>query len=127
MKKLLIVLVLPLILLIGAAAGAFFFGFIPGFGPGMLSQSDMAAKAPKEDLPPEPYVKTSDLAVYYTMDEFVVNLQNAAPQARFSAAQFIPGSAGRISSNRDQAAGAADPRRRQHLSQQLDTRGPVWL
>ena len=32
MKKILIIFLLPVVLLIGAGAGAFFFGLIPGFG-----------------------------------------------------------------------------------------------
>ena len=32
MKKILIIFLLPIVLLIGAGAGAFFFGLIPGFG-----------------------------------------------------------------------------------------------
>jgi flagellar FliL protein len=124
MKKLLIVLILPLILLIGAGAGAFFFGFIPGFGPGMLSESDKAAKAPKEDLPPEPFVKTSELAVYYTMDEFVVNLRSRRRRPVFlllSLSLEVPDESAQVQLK------PMDPRRRQHLSQQLDTRGPVRL
>lgn len=79
MKKLLIILVLPLILLIGAAAGAFFFGLIPGFGPQMMAEGDGEmdkAESAKEDVPPAPFAKVSEQSIYYTMDEFVVNLQS---------------------------------------------------
>ena len=44
MKKLLIIFILPLVLLIGAGAGAFFYGLIPGLGPAGSQQSEEEMK-----------------------------------------------------------------------------------
>lgn len=78
MKKLLLFIVLPLLLLIGAAGGAFVAGLIPGFGHGEreMTAEERAEMERKENIAP-PASKPSPLgAVFHTLDEFVVNLQS---------------------------------------------------
>lgn len=80
MKKVLIIFVLPLVLLIGAGIGVLFLRLIPGIGPELILGGEppgMAAEAekPKDDLPPDPFTKVSEQSIYFTMDEFVVNLR----------------------------------------------------
>ena len=58
MKKILIIFLLPVVLLIGAGAGAFFFGLIPGFGSEDNEQlkKELAAKeAAKRNIVPKDY------------------------------------------------------------------------
>jgi flagellar protein FliL len=77
MKKLLIFILLPLILLIGAGIGAIFFGLVPGVGPGMLGMGGHAEpEKPKTDEPPPPYRASATIPSFYTLPEFVVNLQS---------------------------------------------------
>lgn len=78
MKKLLLFVLLPLLLLIGAGAGAFVAGLIPGFG---APEPEMTAeqKAEMERLAntaPSPAQPSPAGAVFHTLDEFVVNLQS---------------------------------------------------
>jgi len=78
MKKLLLFVLLPLVLLIGAGAGAFFAGLIPGLGqpPAELTAEERAELERKENIAPST-AKPSPLgAVFHTLDEFVVNLQS---------------------------------------------------
>lgn len=80
MKKVLLIFILPLILLIGAGIGVLFLRLIPGIGPELIlggQPPGMEAKTekPKEDLPPDPFFKSSEQSLYFTMDEFVVNLR----------------------------------------------------
>ncbi len=79
MKKLLIIFILPLVLLIGAGAGAFFFGLIPGLGKEIQSEREKNSAnndKPLLDVPPKPFFKSSSPIVNYPMDEFVINLQS---------------------------------------------------
>ena len=69
MGKLVIFIVLPLILLIGAAGGAFVMGIIPGFGGEVVEEAE-----PTSDLPPA-YAAVPKGATTHTLPEFVVNLQ----------------------------------------------------
>ena len=74
MKKLLIFVLLPLILLIGCGAGAAFMGMIPGmeglFGGGHEEE------VVEEDLTvPPSYAAAPVESVTYTLSEFVLNLQ----------------------------------------------------
>jgi flagellar protein FliL len=79
MKKVLIIFILPLVLLIGAGVGVLFLRLIPGIGPELILGGEPpgmeAAEKPKEDLPPDPFAKTGEQSIYFTMDEFVVNLR----------------------------------------------------
>lgn len=75
MKKLLIFILLPLLLLIGAGAGALFLGLVPGLGPGGGGE-EAAVEEPKEDVPPPPFSERDGPQVFWTPDEFVVNLQS---------------------------------------------------
>jgi flagellar protein FliL len=81
MKKILIIFILPLILLIGAGAGVLFLRLIPGIGPELILGGEppgMAAatpEKPKEDLPPDPFAISGEQSLYFTLDEFVVNLR----------------------------------------------------
>lgn len=78
MKKLLLFVLLPLILLIGAGAGAFVAGLIPGFG-GPEPEMTAEQKAEMERIAntaPSPAQPSPPGAVFHTLDEFVVNLQS---------------------------------------------------
>ncbi|MDF1793338.1 MAG: flagellar basal body-associated FliL family protein [Thalassobaculaceae bacterium] len=79
MKKLLLFVLLPLLLLIGAGAGAFVAGLIPGFGGGAETEMTEAQKAElerKENIAPSAAKASPTGAVFHTLDEFVVNLQS---------------------------------------------------
>jgi flagellar protein FliL len=80
MKKVLIIFILPLILLIGAGIGVLFLRLIPGIGPELILGGDppgmVKAEKPKEDLPPDPFADSGAQRIYFTMDEFVVNLRS---------------------------------------------------
>lgn len=82
MKKILIIFILPLILLIGAGLGVMFLRLIPGVGPELIlggTPPGMEAaepEKPKEDLPPDPFIKSGEQSIYFTLDEFVVNLRS---------------------------------------------------
>lgn len=78
MKKLLLFVLLPLLLLIGAGAGAFLAGLIPGFG---APEPEMTAEQKAEmeriaNTAPSPAKPSPPGAVFHTLDEFVVNLQS---------------------------------------------------
>lgn len=78
MKKLLLFVLLPLLLLIGAGAGAFLAGLIPGFG-GPEPEMTAEQKAEMERIAntaPSPAKPSPAGAVFHTLDEFVVNLQS---------------------------------------------------
>jgi flagellar FliL protein len=80
MKKLLLFVLLPLILLLGAGAGAFVAGLIPGFGPQQaepeLTAEQKAEIERKENTAPPPSKPSPPGSVFHTLDEFVVNLQS---------------------------------------------------
>ena len=64
MKKILIIFLLPLVLLIGAGAGAFFFGLIPGFGSEdneQLKQELAAKEAAERNIVPKAYKSISTI------------------------------------------------------------------
>ena len=74
----LIIFILPLVLLIGAGAGAFFFGLIPGFGSETDAkiEAELAKKKAEErKTVPEAFNKASMMSLEFWMDEFVINLQ----------------------------------------------------
>jgi flagellar FliL protein len=78
MKKLLIIVLLPLVLLIGAGAGAFFFGLIPGFGSETNTEDErnsLKKQAAERATVPEAFEKASLMSLEFPMDEFVINLQ----------------------------------------------------
>ncbi|MBH67651.1 MAG: hypothetical protein CMM58_04790 [Rhodospirillaceae bacterium] len=92
MKKLLIIFILPLVLLIGAGAGAFFYGLIPGLGPAgnQQSEEEIAEKeAEKRRIVPEVYQKASVLSLEYWIDDFVVNLQTQRPKPVYLLLTFV--------------------------------------
>ena len=79
MKKLLLFVLLPLLLLIGAGAGAFVAGLIPGFGPEPPPEMTAEQKAEMEraaNTAPPPAKPSPVGAVFHTLDEFVVNLKS---------------------------------------------------
>lgn len=76
MKKLIIFIALPLVLLIGAGLGALFFGLVPGFGPQSQEMAAGEPVTPTEDLPPPPFAPSEGPKVFYTPEEFVVNLRS---------------------------------------------------
>ena len=78
MKKILIIFILPLVLLIGAGAGAFFFGLIPGLSSETDAkiEAELAKKQAEErKTVPEAFNKASMMSLEFWMDEFVINLQ----------------------------------------------------
>lgn len=78
MKKILIIFILPLVLLLGAGAGAFFFGLIPGFGgeTNVAAEAQLSEKrAAERKIVPEAFNKASLMSLEFWMDEFVINLQ----------------------------------------------------
>jgi flagellar protein FliL len=81
MKKVLIIFILPLVLLIGAGLGVLFLRLIPGIGPELIlggeppGMSDAKSEEPKEDLPPDSFAESGEASIFFTMDEFVVNLR----------------------------------------------------
>ena len=81
MKKILIIFILPLVLLIGAGLGVLFLRLIPGIGPELIlggeppGMASGEAEKPKEDLPPEPFAESGEESIFFTVDEFVVNLR----------------------------------------------------
>ena len=79
MKKLLLFVLLPLLLLIGAGAGAFVAGLIPGFGPEPPPELTAEQKAEMEraaNIAPSAAQPSPAGAVFQTLDEFVVNLRS---------------------------------------------------
>ena len=92
MKKILIIFLLPAVLLIGAGAGAFFFGLIPGFGSEDNEQlkKELAAKeAAERNIVPKAYKKASVLSLEYWIDDFVINLQTERPKPVFLLLTFV--------------------------------------
>ena len=92
MKKILIIFLLPVVLLIGAGAGAFFFGLIPGFGSEDNEQlkKELAAKeAAERNIVPKAYKKASVLSLEYWIDDFVINLQTERPKPVFLLLTFV--------------------------------------
>lgn len=73
MKKLLIFVLLPLILLIGGGAGAAFMGMIPGM-EGLLGGGQEEEVVEDLKVPPS-YAAAPVESVTYTLSEFVLNLQ----------------------------------------------------
>lgn len=79
MKKLLLFVLLPLLLLIGAGAGAFVAGLIPGFGGQPEPEMTAEQKAEMERIAntaPSAAKPSPVGAVFHTLDEFVVNLRS---------------------------------------------------
>jgi len=81
-KKLIIFVTLPLMLIVGAGMGAVMFGLIPGFDPLGAKRKHMMGDGdtgPKEDpylnAAPPPYAAADPNAVVFQLDEFVINLQ----------------------------------------------------
>ena len=92
MKKILIIFLLPVVLLIGAGAGAFFFGLIPGFGSEDNEQlkKELAAKeAAERNIVPKAYKNASVLSLEYWIDDFVINLQTERPKPVFLLLTFV--------------------------------------
>ena len=77
MKKLLLFVLLPLLLLIGAGVGAFLAGVIPGLGekPPEMTAEEKAEQERIANMAPSASKKPPLGAVFHTLDEFVVNLQ----------------------------------------------------
>ena len=78
MKKILIIFILPLVLLLGAGAGAFFFGLIPGFGAETNAETEAKLSkktAAERKVVPEAFNKASLMSLEFWMDEFVINLR----------------------------------------------------
>jgi len=73
-KKLIIFIVLPLLLLGGAGAAALFMGLVPGFGGGEAAMEAPAAEV-SSDLPPS-YEPVPPGSSTYTFPEFVINLRS---------------------------------------------------
>ncbi|MCR9178364.1 MAG: flagellar basal body-associated FliL family protein [Alphaproteobacteria bacterium] len=73
MKKLLIFILLPLILLIGGGAGAAFMGLIPGMD-GLFGGGEEEEVVEDLTVPPS-YTPAPVESVTYTLPEFVLNLQ----------------------------------------------------
>jgi flagellar FliL protein len=78
MKKLLLFVLLPLLLLIGAGAGAFVAGLIPGFGepPPPPTAEELAEMERIANTAPSPAQPSPPGALFHTLDEFVVNLRS---------------------------------------------------
>lgn len=83
MKKLIIFVTLPLMLIVGAGMGAVMFGLIPGFDPlgtqqrnGMANANDTPKEEPYLNEAPPPFAATPPDAVVHQLDEFVINLQS---------------------------------------------------
>ena len=92
MKKILIIFLLPVVLLICAVAGAFFFGLIPGFGSedNERLKKELAAKeAAERNIVPKAYKKASVLSLEYWIDDFVINLQTERPKPVFLLLTFV--------------------------------------
>lgn len=81
MKKLIIFVTLPLMLIVGAGMGAVMFGLIPGFDPlgkrrAAMGGGEMAPKQePYLNEAPPPFAESSPDAVVFQLEEFVINLQ----------------------------------------------------
>jgi len=76
MKKLVLFVLLPLLLLIGAAIGALVAGLVPGVSIPGLTPAPVTAEAEKKDTgAPSPSRRSPEGAVSYMLPEFVVNLR----------------------------------------------------
>lgn len=75
MMKLVLFIVLPLLLLIGAAGGAFMTGMIPGLSPAALFGGGEEMAEPEELLPPPTSQQGPVGGDFYTLEEFVVNVR----------------------------------------------------
>jgi flagellar FliL protein len=80
MKKLIIFLLLPLVLILGAGASAFFFGLLP---EGLLGGEKVVEEMKDEDTPPPSYEAQGETRAFYMMDEFVANLQTERQEPVF--------------------------------------------
>ncbi|MBM85621.1 MAG: hypothetical protein CMM47_06330 [Rhodospirillaceae bacterium] len=80
MKKILIIFILPLILLVGAGAGAVFMRLIPGVGPELiLGEVDSPPKEPekpKKITAPDPSMEAGEESIFFALEEIVVNLKS---------------------------------------------------
>tara|TARA_E500000318_G_scaffold85341_3_gene81358 strand:- start:9690 stop:10196 length:507 start_codon:yes stop_codon:yes gene_type:complete len=81
-KKLIIFVTLPLMLIVGAGMGAVMFGLIPGFDPlgthknsGMESASSEPKEEPFLNEAPPTFAASAPNAVIFQLEEFVINLQ----------------------------------------------------
>ena len=95
MKKILIIFVLPLILLVGAGAGVVFMRLIPGVGPELIlggeapMGSEKEPDKPKEIVAPDSFLEQGEEAIFFTMDEFVVNLRSERKKPVFLLVSLI--------------------------------------
>ena len=79
MGRILIFVMLPLILIIGAGAGALMLGLIPGFGeppetPEQVAAREAEEKKKKETVPPV-FADSPVGSVHLPLEEFVINLR----------------------------------------------------
>ena len=118
MKKLIIFMLLPLVLILGAGAGAFFFGLLP---EGLLGGEKVVEEMKDEDTPSPSYQAQGETRAFYMLDEFVANLQTERREPVFlllSIAVEIPN---------DDAAGiiqASEPRIRDSVVFYLSSLDP---
>lgn len=86
MKKLSILILLPLTLLIGAGLGAALMGLVPDFGLraalGLAAPDDGKPKPPPKvaDAPPPLSAPAADKPIFMQLDQFVVNLRASRPR-----------------------------------------------
>lgn len=79
-KRLIIFVTLPLMLIVGAGMGAILFGLIPGFDP-LGTQKHAKVEEPKEPVDPykneapPPFAESPPGSIIFQLDEFVINLQ----------------------------------------------------
>lgn len=82
MKKLIIFVTLPLMLIVGAGMGAVMFGLIPGFDPlgtqkknGMANANSEPKEEPFLNEAPPTFASSPPGAINFQLEEFVINLQ----------------------------------------------------
>lgn len=86
MKKLSILILLPLTLLIGAGLGAALMGLVPDFGLraalGLAAPADDKPKPPPKipDSPPPLSTPGDEKPIFMQLDQFVVNLRSPRPR-----------------------------------------------